>query len=145
MTPKLICAKRFDPAVFMGESWSAAEEDERAERVAEIDVGTIALVSCVKKDDAQPTGARCLQLLQEAPHIRLGGRAFLALWENQKDIPEIWKEPHTFVFFDGLVLKHRNGNRYCLYLSWHDATWHWYSCWLGNTRSATSLTAVLAA
>ena len=32
----------------------------------------------------------------------------------------IGKTPLTFVFFDGLILKHRNGNRYSLYLSWHD-------------------------
>ena len=45
---------------------------------------------------AQPTGERCLQLLKETPYIRLGGSAFLALWENQKAIPENWKEPLTF-------------------------------------------------
>ena len=52
MTHKLVCAKPFDPAVFMGESWSAAEEDERAERLPEIDVTAIALVTCPEKDEA---------------------------------------------------------------------------------------------
>ena len=50
MTRKLVCAKHFDPAVFMGENWSAAEEDERAERLPEIDVSAIALVSCLKRN-----------------------------------------------------------------------------------------------
>ena len=145
MTHKLVCAKQFDPALFMGESWSAAEEDERAERLPEIDVTAISLVTCLKTDEVLPTGERCVKFLKETPYVRLGGRAFLGLWEHQTAIPENWKEPLTFVFFDGLILKHRNGNRYALYLSWHGGQWHWYSGWLGNTRSVSSPSAVLAA
>src|SRR5205085_4852176 len=144
-TGKLVCAKHFDPAVFMGESWSAAEEDERAEGIPVIDVSAITLVNCFKKEDALPTGEHCLKLLKEMPYVRLGGRAFLTLWEHQSAIPELWKTPLTFVYFDGLILTHRNGNRYSLYLSWHDDRWHWYSGWLGNTRSASSPSAALSA
>ena len=145
MTHKLVCAKKFDPAVFMGESWSAVENDERAERWHEIDLAAISLVTCLEKDEELPTGERCVKLLKETPYVRLGGRAFLGLWEHQSAIPENWKEPLTFVFFDGLILKHHNGNRYSLYLSWHDDARHWYSSWLGNTRSASSPSAVVAA
>jgi len=145
MTRQLVCAKHFDPAVFMSESWSPAEEDERAERLSEIDVGAITLVNCLEKEQVLPSGEHCVKLLKETPYVRLGGRAFLALWQDQSAIPENWKEPLTFVFFDGLILRHRNGNRYSLYLSWHDDRWHWYSAWLGNTRSATNPSAVLAA
>lgn len=145
MTRKLVCAKQFEPAVFMGESWSAAEEDERAERLPEIDVSTITLVTCLKKNGEMPTGEHCVKLLEETPYVRLGGRAFLGLWEDQSAIPEKWKEPFTFVFFDGLILGHRNGKRYSLYLSWHHDQWHWYSRWLGNTRSASNASAVLPA
>jgi hypothetical protein len=145
MPHKLVCAKPFDPAVFMGEGWSAAEDDDRAERLPEIDVSAIALVTCLKKDQEQTTGEHCLKLLKETPHVRLGGRAFLGFWENQSLIPNDWKKPFTFVFFDGLILGHRNGNRYSLYLSWHDEHWHWYSGWLGNTRSARNPSAVLPA
>jgi hypothetical protein len=145
MPHKLVCPKPLDPSVFMSEHWSVAEEDERAERLPEIDVSAIALVNCLKNQDQLPTGEHCVKLLKDTPHIRLGGRAFLGLWENQSVIPDTWKEPLTFVFFDGLILKHRNGNHYSLYLSWHENRWHWYSAWLGNTRSATSPSAVLAA
>jgi hypothetical protein len=145
MNRKLIYPKPFDPALFMGESWSPMEEDERAERFAEIDVSAITLVNCLKQQTELPTGERCVTLLKETPYLRLGGRAFLGLWEDQNFIPENWKEPFTFVFFDGLILKHRNGNRYSLYLSWHDDQWHWYSAWLGNTRSTSSVSAVLSA
>jgi hypothetical protein len=47
MPPKLICPKPFDPRAFMGEHWSAAEEDERADRLPEIDVSAISLVNCL--------------------------------------------------------------------------------------------------
>jgi hypothetical protein len=144
MTRKLLCAKPFDPAVFMGDGWSAAEEDERAERLPEIDVSAITLVTCLERDEAPPTGEHCVKLLKQTPYVRLGGRAFLAFWEDPTAIPEDWKKPLTFVFFDGLILRHRYGNRYSLYLSRHDDRWHWYSAWLGNTRSASSPSAVLA-
>jgi hypothetical protein len=144
MTHKLGCPKQFEPAVFMGEGWSVGEEDERAEQLLEIDVRTITLISCLKKNEEMPTGEHCVMLLKDTPYVRLGGRAFLGLWEDQGSIPQTWKEPFTFVFFDGLILKHRNGNRYSLYLAWHDDQWHWYSGWLGNTRSANNPSAVLA-
>jgi hypothetical protein len=140
---QLACSRKFDPALFIGESWSAAEEDGRANQLTEIDASAIALVRCFKTADQIPTGEECLRLLKETPNVRLGGRAFLALWENQHVIPENWKEPFLFVFFDGLILLHRNGNRYSLYLSWNGRGWHWYSCWLGNTRSPSTQSAVL--
>ena len=68
-----------------------------------------------------------VNLLKETPYLRLGGRAFLGLWEDQSLIPEDWKKPFTFVFFDGLILRHTNGHRYSLYLCWHDDQWRWYS------------------
>ena len=141
--PMLQCTKPFDAAGFIGKGWSAAEEDERAEQLAEIDVSAITLVTCLKKEEGLPTGEKCLTLLKEMPCVRLGGRVFLGLWERQDIIPETWKAPFTFVFFDGLILRHRNGNRYSLYLAWHNDNWHWYSCWLGNTRTATNSSAVL--
>jgi hypothetical protein len=73
VTHKLVCAKQFDPAVFMGESWSAVEEDERAERWHEINLAAISLVTCLKKDEELPTGERCVKLLKETAYVRLGG------------------------------------------------------------------------
>ena len=58
MTSNLACTKKFDPAAFMGESWFAGEEDERGERVTEIDLSAIALVTCLKKDEALQAGER---------------------------------------------------------------------------------------
>jgi hypothetical protein len=139
MTHKLVCARQFNPALFMCESWSAAAEDERAERLAEVDVCAITLVSCLKKDDELPTGEHCVRMFASA------AAPSSAYGNTKAPFRRNWKAPLTFVFFDGLILRHRNGNRYSLYLSWHDAHWHWYSGWLGNTRSGNSPSAVLAA
>jgi hypothetical protein len=140
----LACSKKFDPALFIGEGWAAAEEDERANELTEIDVSTIALVTGLKKDEQYITGEEAVKRLKDTPHIRLGGRAFLALWENKPLIPESWKRELVFVSFDGLILLHRNGNRYSVYISWDGIGWHWYSGWLGNNRSARNQSAVLA-
>jgi len=144
MTHKLICSKRLDPTSFIGAGWTAAEEDERSGELTEVDVSTIALVTCLKANEESITGEERVSRLKQAQYVRLGGRAFLALWEDQQSIPENWKEPFVFVFFDGLILAHRNGNRYSLYLSWHDGRWHWYTGWIGNTRNARNPTAVLS-
>ena len=144
MAQNLACPKTFDPALFIGESWSTAEEDERANELTEIDVNSIALVSCLNVVDHIPTGEECLMRLKETPNVRLGGRVFLALWESQDLIPDNWKQPFVFVFFDGLILLHRNGNHYSPYLSWNGGGWQWHACWLGNTRSPGSQSAVLA-
>jgi hypothetical protein len=144
MALKLRCSKKFEPAIFIGEGWTAAEEDERARELSEIDVSTIALATCLKPNEESTTGDERVKRLKEMPYLRLGGRAFLALWEDQQSIPENWKERFVFVFFDGLILLHRNGNRYSLYLSWDDQEWHWYTGWLGNTRNARNPSAVLA-
>jgi hypothetical protein len=141
MPQNLACSRKFDPASFMGESWSAAEEDGRANELSEIDISTVVLVTGLKNEEQYTTGEERLRRLKEMPYIRLGGRAFLALWENQRFIPESWKE--QFVYFDGLILLHRNGNRYSLYLAWENDGWHWYSGWLGNARSARNPSAML--
>ena len=44
----------------MGESWSAAEEDDRADRLPEIDVSAIMLVNCLKEKEL-PTGEHCVK------------------------------------------------------------------------------------
>ena len=143
-TQKLVCSKKFDPHLFIGEGWSTAEQDERANELSEIDMSTIGLVTCLETDEQSLTGDERVRRLKKTPHIRLGGRAFLALWENQRFIPENWQEPFFFVFFDGLILLHHNGQRYSLYLSRSDNGWGWYTGWLGNTRSARNPSAVLA-
>jgi hypothetical protein len=139
----LLCSERFSPSAFMGREWSVAEEDERANQPTSFEVEAIKLISCLPQGTLYPTGETCLKLLKKMPEVRLGGRAFLACWENQSALPSEWKEPFTFVFFDGLILAHTNGNRYSLYLTWERDTWKWYSCWLGNTRWARSLSAML--
>ena len=78
-TPHLRCSEEFDPALFMSESWSAAEEDERANRITEIDASSIVVVTALKNGEQSITGEERVKRLKEMPYIRLGGRAFLGL------------------------------------------------------------------
>lgn len=142
-THTLVCSKSFSVVQFMGKDWSAADEDDRANELTSLKIEAINLVNCQPNDLPYPTGEAYLKLLKQMPCVRLGGRAFFACWENQSALPQNWKKPFTFVFFDGLILRHSNGNRYSLYLTWERDQWRWYSCWLGNTRSAQSSSAVL--
>jgi hypothetical protein len=91
MTQTLACSKHFDPAVFIGEGWRPAEEDQRANDLYEIEISAIALVTCLKEDEQATTGEERLKRLKASQHIRLGGRAFLSLWENQHLIPRAGK------------------------------------------------------
>jgi len=72
----------------MGEDWSPAEEDDRANELSHFDIDAITLVKCLAKNEQYPTGEACLKLLKETPYVRLVGRAFLACWENQRVLPE---------------------------------------------------------
>ena len=56
MTPKLVCSRNFDPAVFMGDGSSVAEEDDRANDLTVIDPAAITLLTCLEKEE-QPTGS----------------------------------------------------------------------------------------
>ena len=73
MTHKLDCTKPFDPAVFMGESWSVAEEDDRAERFPEIDVSAITLVTSLKKDE-KAANRRALRDTPQGQAMHSAGR-----------------------------------------------------------------------
>jgi hypothetical protein len=83
MAQILACAKKFDPAAFIGESWSAAEEDERADRLAEIDLNAISLANCLKTNEQQPTGEQWLRLQGDA--VCVLGRARLPCTMGEPD------------------------------------------------------------
>jgi hypothetical protein len=104
-THTLVCSKSFTVVQFMGKDWSAADEDDRANELTSLEIEAINLVNCQPNDLLYPTGEAYLELLQQMPCVRPGGRAFLACWENQSAHPQLWKKPFTFVFFDLLILR----------------------------------------
>ena len=141
-------SKPFDPATFVGKSWSIAEEDESSLKLTEIDLTRVRLESMLEEGETSVQGEKKLERLKAAKHIRLDAKVFLTLWENQNLIPESWKEKTngntTFIYFDGTVLRDSDGRRYILCLCWLDGRWRWDYYWLDYGWYADNPSAVLA-
>lgn len=152
--------KSFDPT-FIGAGWTiwkgpatgnglegTEEQDAHSLALSEIDVNQIRLVTTLKGRESSIKGEERLNRLQATGHIRLDAAVFLYLWLNQHLIPESWKERVNgniqFITFDGTVLRRSNGDRYVLYLYWHDGGWNWYVHWLDFGFGQGGVSAVLA-
>jgi len=151
-SPRVINIDRsipFDPKTFIGNGWSIEEQDERAIALTEIDLTSVMFDSTLEKGEKSIKGEDKLNRLKEKTNrIRLDAGIFKTLWENQILIPEKWKEKTngntTYIFFDGTVLRHSNGNRCVLCLYWSDGRWDWHYRWLEHDWIANSPSAVLA-
>lgn len=64
------------------------------------------------------------------------------LLDNPTLIPEEWKG--KYVYFFGTVLRDSRGDRYVLYLYWHDGRWGWHVNWLDRDWRAYRPSVVLA-
>lgn len=150
--PKVISINRgrFNPKSFIGEGWSivADETDQRSVALTELDLTKVQHVTMLKDGETYVKGEEKLKRLKKDGRIRLDADVFLTLWENQHLIPESWKEPINgntrFVYFDGTVLRHSDGDRCVLYLYWPDGQWRWLVHWLGDDWGAFNPSAVLA-
>jgi len=144
MAQKLTCTREFNPVLFIGESWSAAEEDERANALTEIDVGAIALVSCLKIGDHIPTGEECLRRLKEIPQCSPRWSGPSGIRKNQRLIPDNGKTHLSLCSSTGSFSRHRQRHHYSPYLILERRRMAMVLLLLGNTRSSSSQSAVLA-
>jgi hypothetical protein len=140
---------RFSPTAFFKEQgWQIVEEDKRSLALTEIDLSKVLFEMMLKEGETVITGEEKLKRLKASNHIRLDAKIFLALWENQYLIPESWKEKVNgnvrYIFFDGTILRHPDGIRCVLCLSWYAGRWHWYYRWLDYDWDVISPSAVLA-
>lgn len=155
-------SKLFNPAEFVGAGWSIwrgpadgkglegdEERDQRATTLTGVNLAEVQLVTCLRLGETVTTGEERLNRLKTDGRIRLDENAFKAFWENQALIPARFKERVNrniqYIFFDGVVLRSPNGNRYTLYLYFNnDGSWNWNYNWLDNDRNADNPSAVLA-
>lgn len=141
-------SKPFDPAEFIVEGWSIAEEDERSLALTEIDLDQVRLEHMLKPGESWVKGEEKLTRLKDAGFVRLDARIFETLWADQSLIPEKWKEKTggniTYIFFDGTVLRSPGGRRCVLYLCWNGGQWRWDYRWLGRGWGVSGPSAVLA-
>jgi len=161
---KLIVAKSFDHAKFLGEGWTiwkgpvdgdglAGEEDmdKRSISLTEIELNSFSFETCLEKREKLVKGEEKLRRLkEEKPNfIRFGGNVFLGLWldyqaNKENSMLELLYRTRKIRYLDflGLVLRDPSGDRSVLYLSRNDdGKWHWLYDWLGNDWFTGNLSA----
>lgn len=151
--PKAILTKQFDPAKFLdnnsatwkgpidGDGLSGEEDiDSRGLALTEIEISKLVFETGFKKDEKSIKGEEKLRRQREMSNlIRLGGNAFLGLWENyqankEKSVLEYLYRTQkiTYLDFMGQILRGPDGSRRVLYLYRHvDGKWYWDCDWLG--------------
>jgi len=137
------------PATFIGQGWKEVTEDTdpRAEALTELDLDKVSFVTTLKNGESSITGEERLKRLKASGQVRLGGKAFMACWNNRHLLPESWKKDESgnirVITFDGLTLQGSSGGRCVLSLYWHGSEWNWYYNWLDNDFAAHRQSAVL--
>lgn len=163
---KLVLSKVFNPAEFIGKDWSVwkgpidgkgleGEEDRdvREDALTVIEWDQVILETNLQEGETYVKGEDKLCRLKAGKNIRLGGRAFLSLWEDYKTnkadsvLEKLRRAKNvTRIYFFGLTLRFPYGYRYVLYLCFNDGKWDWNCRWLGHDWAAdvrsASLTSV---
>ena len=147
----------FNPGEFISKGWdfwkgpadgNGLEGDVVEDSDVELDPSQIQLKAYLESNESSTTGEVRIQRIASAADIPLGPRAFQTFWKNQHLIPKEWKKKTngytTYIFFDKVILSHPHGDRYALYLCWHDDRWYWYAYWLGHDRRVSDPSVVLA-
>ncbi len=138
-----------NPETFIGQGWKiiAGETDERGEALTKIDFSEVKFETTLKKGEISVGGEERLKRLKKSGHIRLGGKAFKACWDNRHLFPESLKKDKNgnvwYIFFDGIVLLSPRGDRYVPCLCFRGGRWLWICRWLGGDWDANDLSAML--
>ena len=140
-------ARPFNPVELLGPGWTIDEQDKWALSLNRIDLANVRLEHMLKENETGITGEERLKRVKKAGHIRLDAKVFQKLWENQKLIPESWKEKTdgytNFIFFDGTILRNPLGDRCALYFHWDDSRWSSGHVWLEEDRYVDYPSAVI--
>lgn len=135
---------------FVGRDWKeiAEETDMGAEALTELDLSKVRFVTTIMEGETTVNGEERLKRLKASGQVRLGGKAFMACWNNRRLLPESWKKDESgntrYITFDGLTLQNPSGYRYVLCLYWDGSEWHWDYHWLDNDFSTHGRSAVIA-
>lgn len=120
-------SKPLNPAEFIGNGWTIVEQDERSLTLTKIDLTRVRFEDCLRKGEIMIGGEERFRRLKQTGHICLDAKIFQSLWENKQSIPENWKEKINghirFIFFNGTVFRHPDGDRYLISLRWRNGEW----------------------
>lgn len=156
-------SKPFNPARFLEvEGWSIwkgpvvdgdgfsgdEDQDKRSLTLTELDTEKIQLVTCITGDETIIEGERKILCLKKLGCILLDAIILQELWEHKEKIPKSWKEKTngntTHIFFDGTILRWKNGIRCVLGVFWDGWRWHLEYRWLELSWDSSAPSAVLA-
>ena len=147
--PILALASNLNPETFIGEGWKifAEDTDQRGEALGELDLSKVVFKTMLEDGESSIKGEEKFKRSKSAGHIRLGGKALKACWDNRHLLPESWKKDEEgntrYIYFDGIVLLNPYGRRCVLYLYFYDGQWVWSCHWLGSGFDADYPSAVL--
>lgn len=160
---KLACDKALNVTEFVGKDWRVwkgpvngkgleGEEDRdvREEALTTIDWEKVILETNLQGKETYVKGEEKLLRLKAGNNIRLGGKAFLSLWEDYKAngansiLEKLRLKGVTRIYFFGLVLRNPRGDRRVLCLYFNGSEWRWDCSWLGSDFYSGSPSASLA-
>lgn len=165
---KLALDKDFSPASFINERWSTWKgpvdgngTDGDEDYVPEPDMidfeQIVAEVHLRKEDGGSVIGEEWMRRSRASKNRQLGGKAFLALWNDWQACKAAGKPEDsvlerlrksgkigTIIYFFGQTLRVSGGNRCVLYLCFGGREWDWYYFWLDSHWDAKSPSVALA-
>jgi len=166
---KIALTKAFDPSAFINKDWKVwkgpadgnglegdEDRDVREDTLNVVDFEQLILETNLQGEETVVNGEEKLLRLKAGKSIRLGGKAFLALWEDyqarkaegkpgESVLEKLRKSKKvTCIYFFGLVLRGPVGYRSVLYLSFRGSEWRWDYSWLGSDWGSGHPSASLA-
>jgi hypothetical protein len=141
----------FDIEKFLGMGWGIAEENTRSFALSTVDFGRVRVASMLDREanEDSANGDALISRVWALDDIPLDSKVFEKLWDDRSLIPESWKEKvsdigrpglSTKIYFPGTIFRADNGDRCCIFLSWHDdREWRNGVSWLGQDMSIDCL------
>lgn len=165
---KLVLDKDFSSSKFIGGNWSTwkgpadgSGTDGDEDYVPEPDVidfeQVVTEVHLREEDGGSVIGEEWMKRARASKNRQLGGKAFLALWNDWQACKTAGKPENsilerlrksgrigTVIYFFGQTLRGLDGYRCVLYLYFDGGEWYWGYDWLGHHWSARRPSVALA-
>jgi hypothetical protein len=146
-------AANFNPAEFVGSDWAVwkgptdgnglngvEDRDVREDLLTEVDIIDLLFEDCLQGDSLITRGLM-IERAQKSGKVRLGGKTFLALWQDYQEtgrdsfLEHLYKTRGiSYLDFIGLVLRHPAGIRSILVLyRTHEGLWKWADVTAGSS------------
>ncbi len=134
-----------------GKGLEGKKENYEPDSLNEVKLDELLLEICLNDGESSITGETKLGRLKDSKKILLGGRAFLAFWNdyqaNKENSALEWLRKTkgvTYLDFPGLIVRYPVGDRYVLYLYFRDGEWFWDCRWLVSGWRDRNFSAALA-